>query len=71
MHSNLITQTLETLSIKQAIALGNDLVYLPNFKQSFSELFKAKVYTDKEISYCNQFEDSLLRYASTWAAKAL
>lgn len=50
-------------------AVGNDLVFIPGFAASFNDLFKKKVYTVNEIVYCNQFDDSLLRYASTWAAK--
>ena len=50
-------------------AVGNDLVYLPDFKLSLTGLFKKKVYTPAEIEYCELFEDPLLRYASTWAAK--
>ncbi|WP_443938556.1 holo-ACP synthase [Pedobacter sp. MW01-1-1] len=56
-------------AIIENVSIGNDLVFLPNFKESFNELFKAKVYTPAEIDYCDQFEDALLRYASTWAAK--
>jgi phosphopantetheine--protein transferase-like protein len=50
-------------------AVGNDLVYLPDFKLSLTELFKKKVYTTAETEYCELFDDSVLRYASTWAAK--
>ena len=53
----------------QDFAIGNDVVFLPKFEQSFNPLFKKKVYTANEIAYCEQFDDSLLRYASTWAAK--
>jgi phosphopantetheine--protein transferase-like protein len=59
----------EELNSNQNFAIGNDVVFMPDFKQSFNPLFKKKVYTDKEIAYCAQFDDSLLRYASTWAAK--
>ena len=50
-------------------AVGNDLVSLSAFEQTFNELFEAKVYTPNEIAYCKLFADPLLRYASTWAAK--
>ncbi|WP_214228908.1 holo-ACP synthase [Pedobacter sp. B4-66] len=53
----------------QKFAVGNDLVFIPDFKQSLTPLFQNKVYTAAEIAYCDRFEDSLLRYASTWAAK--
>ncbi|MBE9661809.1 holo-ACP synthase [Mucilaginibacter myungsuensis] len=50
-------------------AVGNDVVYLPDFAHSCTDLFKKKVFTASEIAYCDQFEDAMLRYASTWAAK--
>lgn len=49
--------------------LGNDLVFLPGFKNSFNTLFADKVYTEREKAYCYQFRNSILRFASTWAAK--
>ena len=55
--------------IPQDFAIGNDLVYLPDFELSFNGLFQKKVFTENEIAYCNQFDKPLLRYASTWAAK--
>jgi phosphopantetheine--protein transferase-like protein len=53
----------------RSFALGNDLVHVRDFEQSLNELFKKKVYTENELAYCELFADSLLRYASTWAAK--
>ncbi len=50
-------------------AVGNDLVFIPHFKNSLTPEFKNKVYTKNELAYCDQFADSTLRYASTWAAK--
>lgn len=50
-------------------AIGNDLVFVPNFILSFTDQFKQKVYTSAETAYCEQFADAMLRYASTWAAK--
>jgi holo-[acyl-carrier protein] synthase len=50
-------------------SIGNDLVYVPEFKRSFNALFQKKVFTLQEIKYCDQFDQPLLRYASTWAAK--
>ncbi|MRX47154.1 holo-ACP synthase [Pedobacter puniceum] len=64
-----LEETLNKLIPKNNFALGNDLVFLPDFKLSFNPLFKQKVYTPLEIDYCELFEDSILRYASTWAAK--
>jgi holo-[acyl-carrier protein] synthase len=58
----------EAISVKK-FAVGNDLVFIPNFKNSLTPEFQNKVYTTNEIAYCEQFDDSLLRYASTWAAK--
>ena len=50
-------------------AVGNDVVFLPNFRSSFNELFRKKIYTEQEIEYCEMFDEPMLRYASTWAAK--
>ncbi|MEJ5994672.1 holo-ACP synthase [Pedobacter sp. Du54] len=50
-------------------AIGNDIVFIPDFNKSFTSLFKNKVYTADEIFYCERFDNSLLRFASTWAAK--
>ena len=66
---NEIFQLTEMLIADEHFAVGNDLVFIPDFKKSFNYDFKRKVYTENEISYCNQFDNSLLRYASTWAAK--
>lgn len=63
-----LTETLESLT-QQQFAAGNDLVFVPGFEASLTPGFKNKVYTDNELAYCEQFADSLLRYASTWAAK--
>jgi holo-[acyl-carrier protein] synthase len=59
----------EAVTEGRNFAIGNDLVFLPNFKLSFTEPFKNKAYTPDEMGYCDQFSNSLLRYASTWAAK--
>jgi holo-[acyl-carrier protein] synthase len=66
---NEITKTLNDFLPAGNFAVGNDIVFLPNFELSLNELFIKKAYTDNEIAYCDQFDDSLLRYASTWAAK--
>ena len=63
-----LTDTLESLAAQQ-FAAGNDLVFVPGFEASLTPGFKNKVYTADEMAYCDQFADSLLRYASTWAAK--
>jgi holo-[acyl-carrier protein] synthase len=60
---------IEIIGLSKDFAVGNDLVFLSDFKASFNSLFKKKIYTVKEIDYCEQFENPLLRYASTWAAK--
>jgi holo-[acyl-carrier protein] synthase len=64
-----IGYTVSELNTTQKFAVGNDLVFIPDFQHSLTELFKNKVYTDQEMAYCNRFERALLRYASTWAAK--
>jgi holo-[acyl-carrier protein] synthase len=64
-----IKKAIEELVPGQRFSAGNDIVFIPDFEKSFTERFKSKVYTANEIAYCNQFENPLLRYASTWAAK--
>lgn len=66
MMNKVGTIDLETM---QNLTVGNDIVFLPDFESSFNDLFKNRVYTQNEINYCNQFDKSILRYASTWAAK--
>ena len=53
----------------QEIYIGNDVVFMPSFIQSCTNNFIKKVYSEKELKYCEQFTDPYLRYASTWAAK--
>jgi phosphopantetheine--protein transferase-like protein len=69
LMENEILKTLDELAPAKSFAVGNDLVYIPDFQASFNELFKNKVYTQYEITYCELFDNSILRYASTWAAK--
>jgi holo-[acyl-carrier protein] synthase len=69
LMENELLKTLNELTIGKTFAVGNDLVFVPDFIASFNDLFKKKVYTAGEIAYCDQFDDFLLRYASTWAAK--
>jgi holo-[acyl-carrier protein] synthase len=64
-----ISELAKDLLADTVFAAGNDIVFLPGFKAMFNELFRNKVFTENEIGYCEQFEDPLLRYASTWAAK--
>ena len=64
-----VLNSIAELTTLRNYAIGNDLVFIPNFKHSLTPLFKNKVYTPQEIAYCDLFDDSLLRYASTWAAK--
>lgn len=64
-----VLNSIAELTALRNYAVGNDLVFIPNFKHSLTGLFKNKVYTPAEIAYCDLFDDSLLRYASTWAAK--
>ncbi|MDB4901358.1 MAG: 4-phosphopantetheinyl transferase [Mucilaginibacter sp.] len=66
---NEILKTFDDITTSKEFAVGNDLVFIPDFKASFNDLFKNKVYTKDEIAYCDLFDDALLRYASTWAAK--
>ena len=66
---NQIERSVELATAGKKFAIGNDLVFIPNFELSFTEPFKNKAYTPAEVAYCDQFSDSLLHYASTWAAK--
>ena len=64
-----VESAIEQLSTENDFSIGNDVVFLPDFVASFNPLFQKKVYTQNEIDYCEQFQESVLRYASTWAAK--
>jgi holo-[acyl-carrier protein] synthase len=66
---NKVLNSIDDLKTGKKFAVGNDLVFIPDFELSFNELFKNKVYTQNEIAYCDQFDNSMLRYASTCAAK--
>jgi len=65
---NLSDQFVSELNLRD-FAVGNDTVFLPDFIASFNLLFKNKVYTTDEVAYCELFDQPLLRFASTWAAK--
>jgi len=69
MANNAVNKLITDFKIDKNFAIGNDVVYLPNFETSFTNEFKAKVYTQNELDYCQQFSQPILRYASTWAAK--
>lgn len=60
---------IENIALSQDFAVGNDIVFLPDFALSFNPLFKKKIFTTEEVAYCEQFENPMLRYASTWAVK--
>jgi holo-[acyl-carrier protein] synthase len=64
-----LKKILDELSAGKNFAVGNDLVFMPNFLLSLTDDFKKRAYTENELEYCEQFNDSALRYASTWAAK--
>lgn len=66
---NKLQRSVNELTNGYRFAVGNDVVYLPDFKLSCTDLFIKKVFTAAEVAYCEQFEDKMLRYASTWAAK--
>jgi holo-[acyl-carrier protein] synthase len=69
LKENEILKTLDELTAAQTFAAGNDLVYIPAFRESFTDLFKNKVYRPGELAYCEKFTNPIERYASTWAAK--
>ncbi len=69
MENEAVNKLFNNLKVDKYAAIGNDVVYLPNFEISFTPDFKAKVYTHNELDYCQLFSQPMLRYASTWAAK--
>ena len=69
MMKNEILTILDGLIIQGQTLVGNDLVFIPDFEKSLTEAFKRKVYTANELAYCELFDDSIIRYDSTWAAK--
>lgn len=70
MINNALQESVEGLALKiPSNAIGNDIVFLPEFKKSCTSQFIKRVYTKNEIAYCDQFSGPMLRYASTWAAK--
>ena len=69
MEPERILEMISELKIDKEFAVGNDIVFIPNFTDTFNELFQKKVYTTSEIDYCDSFSDPILRYGSTWAAK--
>ncbi|WP_428331038.1 holo-ACP synthase [Mucilaginibacter sp.] len=66
---NDILKAIAQLPSANKFAIGNDLVFIPDFEKSLNDLFIKKAYNQAEITYCEQFDNSTLRYASTWAAK--
>jgi phosphopantetheine--protein transferase-like protein len=69
MANDAVNKLISDFGIDKNFAIGNDVVFMPNFETSFTNEFKAKVYTQHELNYCQQFSQPMLRYASTWAAK--
>ncbi len=66
---NDLDKSISTVAPRHDFSIGNDLVFIPDFEQSFNDLLQRKVFTENEIAYCDQFNWPVLRYASTWAAK--
>jgi len=64
-----LQHSVDELNSNNRFAVGNDLVYMPNFLLSLTDAFKKRVYSPVEVAYCEQFSDAALRFASTWAAK--
>ena len=70
MKTEDILQQLNELPVAGSkIAVGNDIVHLPTFIHSLTPQFIKRSYSPAELAYCEQFAESTLRYASTWAAK--
>lgn len=68
-EANDLLKEIQSLTDTGRFAIGNDLVFVPDFALSFTPEFKSKVYSIEEITYCDKFDEPLIRYASTWAAK--
>lgn len=64
-----LKKSINEITAQRPFAVGNDLVHIADFRLSLTDLFKNKVYTPAELTYCESFSDSAQRYASTWAAK--
>ncbi len=67
--NNEILKSVAVLTADKNFAVGNDIIFIPDFAKSLTPLFKEKVFTVAEMEYCYQFDNTLLRFASTWAAK--
>ena len=64
-----IWEMVDKAKLDKGFAVGNDIVYMPDFQKSWNDLFKKKVYLENEIEYCELFDEPIIRYASTFAAK--
>ncbi|MDB5121650.1 MAG: 4-phosphopantetheinyl transferase [Sphingobacteriales bacterium] len=69
MEPDRILAMIAALNIDKEFAVGNDVIFIPSFTDTYNDLFQKKVYTESEIKYCDSFSEPVLRYASTWAAK--
>jgi len=70
MQSDQVTELINQLPLVGGqIAVGNDIVHLPTFVKSLNPLFIKRSFTKNELDYIKKFQDTYLRYASTWAAK--
>ena len=49
--------------------LGNDVLFVPDFRAMLNELFINKVFTKEEKAYARQFATPSLRFASTFSVK--
>ena len=58
-----------TINENKVYKLGNDVLYLPDFKKSLNPSFIRRVYTEEEKKYIQSFSEPNLRYASTFSAK--
>ncbi len=61
----IVTENIDIPGVK----VGNDIIFLPGFRDSLNTSFIRRVYCEEEKEYCEQFSDPALRYASTFAAK--
>jgi len=54
------------------ISVGTDIVTISRIKELIiqnNEKFLKKIFTDKEISYCNSYSDPYIHFAGKYAAK--
>ncbi len=67
MNSELL-KSIEGFAADQKFAVGNDLVFIPDFKHSLKPLFKSKALPQQRSPTVSGLKIHCSAYASTWAA---